>query len=145
MCAIGRERSPCGIGRLAGGACCGGLAVRSGGELSGALFVASSVRARLRGLLGRNRFEGVLMLAPCCDVHTVGMRFAVDVAFVGQDGTVLASRRNLAPGRRMAVKGAACVLERQASDGGSWFCPGDRVVLGIGREEEDEGVSCVQG
>lgn len=101
----------------------------------GGLHVASGPIARLRGLLGRDCAEGVLLLAPCADIHTVGMRFPVDVAFLGEDGTVLASRRALAPGNRMAVRGAACVFERQACPSKGWFCPGDRAFVGVCQEE----------
>lgn len=101
----------------------------------GGLHVASGPIARLRGLLGRDCAEGVLLLAPCADIHTVGMRFSIDVAFLGEDGTVLASRRSLAPGSRMAVRGAACVLERQACTSKGWFCPGDRAFVGVCQEE----------
>ena len=36
--------------------------------------------SRRRGLLGRDGFEGALVLAPCRHVHTARMRFAIDVA-----------------------------------------------------------------
>ena len=32
--------------------------------------LACSLAARLRGLAGRDAFDGVLLLAPCNDVHT---------------------------------------------------------------------------
>lgn len=51
--------------------------------------VAATRRARRRGLLGRDGFDGVLVLVPCRQVHTFGMRFPIDVAFVARDGTVL--------------------------------------------------------
>ena len=33
--------------------------------------------------------EGALVLRPCRNVHTVGMRFAIDVAFCDRDGIVI--------------------------------------------------------
>lgn len=131
MCATDKVRGRCDAQRVVDG-CCG--AGSSWGGL-GLLSVASSLPSRLMGLLGRERAEGVLMLVPCADVHTVGMRFPVDVAFVDRGGVVLAARRGLAPGGRMRVRGASFVLERQARDSVDWFCPGDQVVLGIGRED----------
>lgn len=44
---------------------------------------------RLRGLLGRNALDGALLLSPCNSVHTFGMRFDIDVAFVTRDLVVL--------------------------------------------------------
>ncbi len=51
--------------------------------------VARSRRARRRGLLGRARIDGALVLPRCRQVHTFGMRFAIDVAFCTADGMVL--------------------------------------------------------
>ena len=90
------------------------------------LACACTLRARLRGLLGLDGYEGVLMLAPCRDIHTFGMRFPIDVAFVSSDGTVLESYRNVAPGCRIRDKRAIAVLERFASDE-EWYEPGDAV------------------
>jgi uncharacterized membrane protein (UPF0127 family) len=50
---------------------------------------ALSRRARRRGLLGRCSVDGALVLRPCRQVHTIGMRVAIDVAFCAADGTVL--------------------------------------------------------
>ena len=37
------------------------------------------------GLLGRDGIEGALLLRPARSVHTLGMRFAIDVAFCDAD------------------------------------------------------------
>lgn len=50
---------------------------------------ATSFGARLRGLLGRDGVEGALVLRPAKSVHSVGMRFAIDVAFCDPDLVVL--------------------------------------------------------
>ena len=49
----------------------------------------SSRRARSRGLLGRDGVDGALLLRPCRSVHTVGMRFPIDVAFCDDELRVL--------------------------------------------------------
>jgi uncharacterized membrane protein (UPF0127 family) len=59
------------------------------GEVLAAAEVAPPRRARGRGLLGRSEFTGALVIRPCRQVHTVGMRFAIDVAFCDADGVVL--------------------------------------------------------
>ncbi len=46
-------------------------------------------RERGRGLLGRDGVDGAVLLDPCRSVHTLGMRFAIDVAFCDADGVVL--------------------------------------------------------
>lgn len=51
--------------------------------------IAADRRARRRGLLGRDGIEGALVIERCRWVHTLGMRFAIDVAFVDADGVVV--------------------------------------------------------
>jgi uncharacterized membrane protein (UPF0127 family) len=63
--------------------------VRDDGEVLASLEVAESARDRGRGLLGRDGVEGAVYLAPAKSVHTFGMRFPIDVAFVDKDMVVL--------------------------------------------------------
>lgn len=88
--------------------------------------VACTLASRMRGLLGRESHDGAMLLVPCSDIHTFGMRGPIDVAFVSSDGTVLESYRNVAPGCRIRDKRAIAVLERFASDE-EWYEPGDAV------------------
>ena len=39
--------------------------------------------------MGRDDVQGALVLDPCRWVHTLGMRFPLDIAFVDADGTVI--------------------------------------------------------
>jgi uncharacterized membrane protein (UPF0127 family) len=43
--------------------------------------VAESRAARRRGLLGRSGIDGVLVIEPCRQVHSFGMRFPIDAIF----------------------------------------------------------------
>ena len=52
------------------------------GEVLATLEVVESVGGRMRGLLGRDTVEGAVLLRPAKSVHTVGMRFPIDVAYV---------------------------------------------------------------
>jgi uncharacterized membrane protein (UPF0127 family) len=63
--------------------------VREDGEVLATLEIADSARARGRGLLGRDGIEGALYLAPARSVHTIGMRFPIDVAFVDKEMVVV--------------------------------------------------------
>ena len=58
-------------------------------DVLAAAEVARTGRERRRGLLGRDGIEGALVLRPCRHVHTIGMRFPIDVAFCDEDGAVL--------------------------------------------------------
>ncbi|MFG2648991.1 DUF192 domain-containing protein [Streptomyces sp. NPDC048436] len=62
------------------------------------LEMADSARARRRGLLGRDGVRGALLLSPASSVHTVGMRFAIDVAYLDRELRVLCVR-TMRPGR----------------------------------------------
>ncbi|GAA1902687.1 DUF192 domain-containing protein [Streptomyces durmitorensis] len=62
------------------------------------LEIADSAGARRRGLLGRDGVAGALLLTPASSVHTVGMRFAIDVAYLDRELRVLAVR-TMRPGR----------------------------------------------
>lgn len=90
--------------------------------------LATAWPERLRGLLGRETFEGVLMLSPCHDIHTWGMRRPIDVAFIDAAGTVLWARRAVSPRERLRCRGARAVLERY-SDETDWFEAGDEAAL----------------
>ena len=59
------------------------------GDVLANCVVAESFGARLKGLLGKDGVEGALLLRPAKSVHTVGMRFALDVAFCDRDLVVL--------------------------------------------------------
>ncbi|MEX1227406.1 MAG: DUF192 domain-containing protein [Marinobacter sp.] len=56
------------------------------------LCLADTFWTRLRGLLGRSGLEPGegLLISPCRDVHTCGMRFPIDIVFL--DGTLTVIR-----------------------------------------------------
>lgn len=65
----------------------------SNGRVLASAERANDRRARSRGLLGRDGVGGALLIAPCRWIHTVGMRFPIDVAYLAADGTVLKTVR----------------------------------------------------
>jgi uncharacterized protein len=95
--------------------------------------VADSVRARMKGLLGRSTLdpsEG-LLLRPANSVHTAFMRFPIDVVFLDRELRVLALATNLRPWRAAGHRGARAVLELPAGE--CERCdirPGDRLEAG---------------
>jgi uncharacterized protein len=60
-----------------------------GEDVLAAAEVAATRKQRRAGLIGRETLDGVLVLRPCRQVHTFGMRFPIDVAFCDRDGFVL--------------------------------------------------------
>jgi uncharacterized membrane protein (UPF0127 family) len=75
--------------------------------------VATGLRARTLGLshLDREDAGPGLLIPHCAAVHTLGMRFALDIHFLDADGTVLSTRLAVPPRRFVAHRGAAAVLE----------------------------------
>jgi uncharacterized protein len=94
------------------------------------LEVAGSRRARGRGLLGRDGIEGALLLAPARSVHTVGMRFAIDVAHLDAEHRVL-KVTTMAPNRvGLPVRRARAIIECEAGAFDRWGVRvGDRLEL----------------
>jgi|SRR5438105_15925756 len=100
------------------------------GDVLATAEVARDARARRRGLLGRDDFDGALVVSPCRNVHTFGMRFPIDVAFCDQTGRVLRTC-SLPPWRvsRIVLR-SAFVIEAGAGAFDRWeLRPGDRVEL----------------
>ena len=79
-----------------------------GDDVLAAAEVAVTRGQRRKGLIGRDGMEGVLVIRPCRQVHTFGMRFPIDVAFCDRYGFVL-HRTTLAP-RRVSRLDLAFVL-----------------------------------
>jgi hypothetical protein len=91
---------------------------------------ADDRRARARGLLGRESIDGALVLTKCRSVHTIGMKFDLDVAYLDADGAVLKivhMRRNRIG---MPVWKATMVVEAMAGAFERWgLHVGDQVEL----------------
>ena len=100
------------------------------GEVLASLEVADERSSRRRGLLGRDGIEGALLLTPARSVHTIGMRFPIDVAFCDSDGVVLRTC-TLAPWRvTRVVWRAGFVVEAPAGAFERWHLqPGDAVEV----------------
>src|SRR5438552_3406233 len=107
---------------------------RTGATVASAVEIAATRVNRRRGLLGRDALDlsAALILAPCAAVHTVFMRFPIDVVFLDRHGHVRTIVRNLQPWRIAASPRAyatvemACGIERD-------LMPGDRLYLaGVG-------------
>ncbi|MFB8246643.1 DUF192 domain-containing protein [Streptomyces sp. NPDC055952] len=84
------------------------------------LEIATSYRARTRGLLGRDSVTGALLLSPASSVHTFRMRIPIDVAYLDRHLRVVAVR-TMRPGRLgMPRPRARHVLEAAAGAMDEW-------------------------
>lgn len=79
---------------------------------------------RLRGLLARPPLTAgqALLIDPCPSVHTLGMRYALDLVFLGPDFHVLKQVSRLRPLRWAGCPGARATLE---------LAPGTLATLGL--------------
>lgn len=87
------------------------------GELT--LIVASSRRARALGLAKLDALPGdhALLLASCRSVHTLGMRFALDLVWLDRSGRPIRLDREVAPRRLRTCVRARGVIEANAGEG----------------------------
>ncbi|MCE9622419.1 MAG: DUF192 domain-containing protein [Actinomycetia bacterium] len=81
---------------------------------------ARSHGSRARGLLGRDGIGGALVLAPCRSVHTIGMRFAIDVAYLDEQGVVLKIARMRRNRVGLPVWKARSIVEAEAGAFDRW-------------------------
>ncbi|TGN41867.1 DUF192 domain-containing protein [Marinobacter confluentis] len=90
---------------------------RDGRVISSPLQLATSFTTRLRGLMGRRGLdpEEGLLLSPCSDIHTFGMKFAIDVIFLDKQLNVVGLRPECRPRRFFrGGRNAAIALETAA-------------------------------
>ena len=115
----------------------GGLLVRVVNQTKQAVIghsikVADNFFTRLVGLLATKRLrpgEG-LMITPCSSIHTLGMRFPIDVLFVDASHNVLKVIEGIAPGRLAAAAKAAYVIELpQGTAAATSTQAGDKLLL----------------
>jgi uncharacterized membrane protein (UPF0127 family) len=90
------------------------------GDVVCALEMTDSFVERTRGLRGREGCEGALHLSGARSVHTAGLRFPLDVAFLTEELVVLRLVR--VPPWRIALPrpGTRSVLEAEAGALGRW-------------------------
>ncbi len=95
--------------------------VRLAGELT--VLRAATPRTRLLGLalLDELPARQALLLPGCSSVHTFGMRFAIDIAFLDRLGRVLRVVRTVPPRRMASCSGARAVLETRAGEAGPFL------------------------
>ena len=94
------------------------------------LELAETRAARRRGLLGRDGIVGALLLRPARSVHTIGMRFPIDVAHLDDDMVVL-SVVTMSPWRiGRSRRHARQVLEAEVGSMQRWgIVPGVQIAV----------------
>jgi uncharacterized membrane protein (UPF0127 family) len=90
--------------------------VRTGAVVASSVDMAITRSERRRGLLGRDSLadDAAMFIAPCMAIHTVGMGFPIDVAFVDAGGRIVRVVHSLQPWRLAASIGGCAVIELAA-------------------------------
>jgi uncharacterized membrane protein (UPF0127 family) len=94
------------------------IELESGDVVCERCLMATNSALRLRGLLGKKELpigEGIL-LRPCSSVHTMFMRFAIDVVFCDRDLRVLSVAPEVPKWRMRSQRGARVVIELPAGE-----------------------------
>jgi uncharacterized membrane protein (UPF0127 family) len=100
------------------------------GDVLATAEVAEGLAQRSRGLLGRASYQGAMVLPRTRAVHTIGMRFSIDVAWCDKDGVVIAST-TIRPWRMsLPRRRARSVIEAEAGAFERWgMRVGDTIEL----------------
>ncbi len=88
--------------------------IKNGQILTENAEVADSFFSRFMGLMFRKAIDAdyALHIKPCNQIHMLNMRFAIDVIYLSESGTVVKIDENVKPSKICkAVKGAKSVLE----------------------------------
>jgi hypothetical protein len=103
----------------------------TGRVLATRLHTAFDSASRRGGLLGEATWPvgSALVIAPCQAVHTIGMRFPIDVVFADRDGRVVQARGSLGPWRMAAAWRAFAAIELAAGSVKDVVRRGDRLRL----------------
>jgi uncharacterized protein len=105
---------------------------RTGLTLATVIEPAFDSGRRRKGLLGRAGIPAgaAVLLAPCAAVHTMFMRFSIDVVFAGRDGVVTKVCPDVRPWRIAFSTGAFVAIELAVGVAAATGTrPGDRLTL----------------
>lgn len=83
------------------------------------LIVASTRRSRMLGLAKLDALPPGhgLLLAPCRSIHTITMRFALDLVWLDADGDPIRLDEDVSPRRQRTCLRARSVIESNAGEG----------------------------
>lgn len=90
------------------------------GKVLASLEIPDRPTLRARGLLGRDGIDGAMLFRRCRSVHTIGMRFDLDVAFLDGDDVIIRLLRLPRWRVTLPVWRARSVLEAETGAFGRW-------------------------
>ena len=108
--------------------------VDTGTPVVDVLHVASTIWSRFRGLQLRRSLpsgHGLLMV-PCNSIHTMFVRFAIDVLFLSEEGIVTEVSRDVHPWRVVLPHGASAHAVLEMAAGSPTVEPGTAIAIDSG-------------
>jgi uncharacterized protein len=101
--------------------------------ISASAVMADNFFRRFSGLIFRKRLKDdeVLVLKGCKSIHTIGMRYSIDAAFIDSGGKIVAAFNNLKPWRVTPYfPDAVLVMEARSGFLGKWSMDaGDKIIF----------------
>jgi uncharacterized protein len=108
------------------------IAAMNGTTVATQAMIASSIFQKTRGLLGKRHLhpQEAMIFYHASSIHTVGMRFAIDIIFVKKSGEILRIESGVQPGRFLLCPSFATIelpenrsLEKKLEKGNilKWF------------------------
>ena len=80
--------------------------------------------------------EGAIVIAPCRWIHTIGMKFPIDVAYLDDDGVVVKTIQMQRFRVGIPVWNARSVIEAEAGAFGRWgLRVGDQIEVRTGETD----------
>ena len=115
---------------------------RTGQVVANPAVLASSPLMRMKGLLGRASMpvNEAIILRPASSIHTLFMRFALDVIYLDRDDKILKLVPNLVPFRFSAASKGHTVLEMASGATSALdLQPGDQLLMApLSQDGSDE-------
>tara|TARA_R110000851_G_scaffold161068_2_gene304652 strand:- start:61199 stop:61549 length:351 start_codon:yes stop_codon:yes gene_type:complete len=83
------------------------------GSVIESVIFANKTLSRLKGLLGKKglTIQQGLLISPCNSIHTVGMKFDIDVIFLNKQNQVIKIKPSVKPTRMVSCLRSKKVLE----------------------------------
>lgn len=91
-----------------------------GDRVMASLELAGSRSERRRGLLGRDGIDGAILLKPARLVHTIGMRFPIDVAHLDSEMRVIHTTTMDRQRIGRHIRGSRSILEAESGSFERW-------------------------
>jgi uncharacterized membrane protein (UPF0127 family) len=85
---------------------------------------------RLKGLLGFDKKTARILFFPSCrSIHTIGVKYPLDVFFLSSDSTVIAIKKSMKSHKLCSNKKADSVLEIPSHMNKWNICVGDTLII----------------